>query len=527
MRHYTRTRALLVATVAILGFAVWYTGQSQRTVAEDAAAETRATERVLAAVFETDVAIGSYLQETDLARLAPLQTIQASLADLKALVEDGAERELYEKLALRAGRVEFLAGQAVLAVQRGEPARAASLHEEIHGALVEYRAAHEALTAAIQEQLETGQKRAGLVPIGAIVLLGLVGAAVAIATERSARAERARRLRDAELTETLQAAQSEDEAYRILGRHIERATPGARAVVLNRNHSDDRLEARTEVPADSPLAATLEQAKPDSCLAVRLAKPHRRDPDREQLMPCELCGGSAARSTCVPALVGGHVIGSVLVEHEQQLDSLQAADVERTVAAAAPVVANLRTLQLAEARAATDALTGLANSRAIRETAKRMVAQAVRSGRPLAAILFDLDHFKEVNDRHGHEQGDEVLAAVGTAVAAAVRGGDYVGRYGGEEFVALLPDTDRGGALVVAEKVREAVARIRTGDLERPITASFGVAALFEDAEDAAELLRAADRAMYRAKRLGRNRVETLGREDDSSPPPSLSIAAS
>ena len=149
---------------------------------------------------------------------------------------------------------------------------------------------------------------------------------------------------------------------------------------------------------------------------------------------------------------------------------------------AAPVLPNLRNLALAEIRAATDALTGLANNRAVQDTIKRMVAQASRSVSPLSAALLDLDHFKRINDAYGHSRGDEVLL--------------------------LLPDTGRDQAVVVAEKVREAVASLGLSEIAQPVTASLGIAAIPDDAGDADTLIRAADRALYAAKANGRNRVE-------------------
>jgi diguanylate cyclase (GGDEF)-like protein len=108
----------------------------------------------------------------------------------------------------------------------------------------------------------------------------------------------------------------------------------------------------------------------------------------------------------------------------------------------------------------------------------------------------------------GHAKGDEVLAAVGDVLASEVRSSDFVGRYGGEEFVAILPSTNRAAGAEIAEKLRVAVSNIRIPALEDPITASFGVASVPEDAGDADTLMRIADRALYKAKENGRNRVE-------------------
>jgi diguanylate cyclase (GGDEF)-like protein len=129
---------------------------------------------------------------------------------------------------------------------------------------------------------------------------------------------------------------------------------------------------------------------------------------------------------------------------------------------------------------------------------------------PLSAVLLDLDHFKEVNDTFGHGLGDEVLAAVGAALQSTVRESDFVGRYGGEEFVMLLPDTDRDIAVQVAERVRTAIRDLRVLEGDSNVSASFGIAVFPEDAPDAARLVRNADRALYRAKANGRNRVEVF-----------------
>ena len=185
--------------------------------------------------------------------------------------------------------------------------------------------------------------------------------------------------------------------------------------------------------------------------------------------------------------------------------------VERTVSEsvgeAAPVVAHLRNLAIAERRASSDKLTGLPNRRSADDTFKHMVANAARTSKPLALILFDLDHFKRVNDTHGHPKGDEVLAAIGSTVGGAIRGNDFAARDGGEEFMVLLPGDDTNEGRLVAEKLRSTIEALRIPDLEQGITASFGVAAYPDDASSREELIRMADRALYRAKRAGRNRV--------------------
>ncbi|HEU4831094.1 MAG TPA: diguanylate cyclase [Actinomycetota bacterium] len=317
-----------------------------------------------------------------------------------------------------------------------------------------------------------------------------------------------------EFTDALQVSETEGDTYGLLKRHLERSIPRSAVVVLNRNNGADRLEATTELPPESGLVERLATAQPRDCLAVRSARRHDEEPGAEPLIGCGLCHHLDGPTSCSPLLVDGEVIGSVLLAHGEPLGDEHLLRVKDSVTQAAPVLANLRNLAIAQFRAATDSLTGLPNARAVQDTLKLLVAQASRMLWPLGAVLLDLDHFKDINDTFGHGIGDEVLAAVGVALQSTVRESDFVGRYGGEEFIMLLPDADRETTLKVAERVRTAIANINVVGGDSAVTASFGVAVFPEDAPDAARLVRNADRAMYRAKANGRNRVEVFTVDD-------------
>jgi diguanylate cyclase len=311
----------------------------------------------------------------------------------------------------------------------------------------------------------------------------------------------------AEFVETLQVTVSEEEAHELVQRHLQRSLPGSTVVVLASNNSENRLEAATAVATGSALATRLPGAEPRTCLALRFGRTHGEDPARTPLLSCHLCADGGTRSTCEPLLVGGQVIGSVLVVHDHALDSDEELRIRNSVTQAAPVLGNLRNLALAEFRANNDSLTGLPNKRATDDTLKRMVAQANRSITPLTAAMLDLDHFKQINDRFGHAKGDEVLAAVGATLRSCIRASDFAGRFGGEELLVLFPDTDAGDVVPLAERIRSAVASIKVPEVERAITVSIGVAELIQHGGDAPGLLRHADRALYTAKSMGRNRV--------------------
>jgi len=159
--------------------------------------------------------------------------------------------------------------------------------------------------------------------------------------------------------------------------------------------------------------------------------------------------------------------------------------------------------------ATTDALTGLSNRRAFVDWANREVARCARYSDHFCVTLLDVDHFKHVNDRHGHAAGDAVLAAVSRLMAGLVRSCDVVARWGGEEFVVALPSTSLDGAMLVADRIRAALEVLPItdpSDQVLTVTASFGVAEL-EPGETLEQLVDRADRAMYAAKSAGRNRV--------------------
>ncbi|MCW2246723.1 two-component system chemotaxis response regulator CheY [Azospirillum fermentarium] len=162
--------------------------------------------------------------------------------------------------------------------------------------------------------------------------------------------------------------------------------------------------------------------------------------------------------------------------------------------------------------ALTDGLTGILNRRAFLDRADQELARARRTKRPLGLVMADIDHFKRINDTHGHAAGDAALKRFVTGCKVNLRVSDVLGRLGGEEFAILLPESDRAGCVITAERLRKAVERL---DLEFegariPITASFGITALAlnEEGESITAALQRADHALYRAKEGGRNRVE-------------------
>ena len=530
---------LLVAGVLLAAVAVWAPAAEQRASSERTYELTRSGQLMLTAMLDQETGVRGYLLTADRRFLEPYGRGRAAF--------DGAEREVLREAGGDAEISGLVAESARIASDWQHEAVDAVEHVRRNGAgtttstalrrkvlMDRFRASNAQLIKAVDDRRRDALARSEVLPVFAILLLAAAGIAIGWAVvvrprRRVAQAQRLARRYAAEqreFTEALQMTGSEDEANELLERHLERSLPGSDALVLRRNNSDNRLEVISAQSSTDAVVEGLEGAEPRACIAIRYGRAHRQGGSIPPLVPCDLCGRDpvAGEATCVPSLVGGQVIGSVLVRHPHPLSEAEDARIGDSVTQAAPILANLRTLAKAERQAATDALTGMANARAVQDTLKRMVAQALRTGGPLTAVMVDLDHFKQLNDVYGHERGNEALAAVGQILTAGVRVSDFAGRYGGEEFILLLPETAREGGVVLAEKLRRALGALVLADVDRTITASFGVASLPDDGIDAATLVRAADRALYQAKADGRDRV-VAAQMERVMPPSTASVS--
>jgi diguanylate cyclase (GGDEF)-like protein len=169
----------------------------------------------------------------------------------------------------------------------------------------------------------------------------------------------------------------------------------------------------------------------------------------------------------------------------------------------------IRNAEMLEKLATTDSMTGLFNRRHFLSMAEGEWSRFHRYQRPLSLLAIDIDHFKSVNDRYGHAVGDEAIVSVANACQQGRRASDVVGRFGGEEFVMLLPETDLAQAMIVAERLRERMAAhiLHVHKVQFKLTISVGVAQATVSMSGIDVLLRAADQALYQAKNSGRNRV--------------------
>jgi diguanylate cyclase (GGDEF)-like protein len=218
------------------------------------------------------------------------------------------------------------------------------------------------------------------------------------------------------------------------------------------------------------------------------------------------------REFCVaPLRLGKHVHGVLAVAgHDVAFTAGDADLVASTAEQISLALERYRFLAVVQRQASVDDLTGLYNHRFLIDSLGQQVALAERLGTPLAILMLDIDHFKALNDTHGHHAGDLALITFADTVVGSVRRADLAARYGGEEFVVLMPNTSTHEAFRVAEKIRLAVAATDVELPDRPpvrVTVSIGVAAYPEDTVSASELFTLADGALYQAKRTGRDRT--------------------
>jgi diguanylate cyclase (GGDEF)-like protein len=210
----------------------------------------------------------------------------------------------------------------------------------------------------------------------------------------------------------------------------------------------------------------------------------------------------------VPVQLEGGDFGVVLLEHggrpfTSRVPKRVLLMLAHFVAHATLSVRNARLMNERERLATVDGLTGVSNRRQFDHVLSSEVSRAERSGEPLALVIFDLDHFKQINDSRGHLGGDEVLKAFAQVLAKAVREMDVVARYGGEEFALVLPRCDDRGAVQVVERVNRG---LRVAEGLEGVTVSAGVASLPANARNGIELIAAADEALFESKRAGRDR---------------------
>jgi len=285
-------------------------------------------------------------------------------------------------------------------------------------------------------------------------------------------------------SQALTAALDRPSLQQVLWTHVPPFAPDARFWLLIR--IGDRWETMLQDRTDSRPHEALER------IADRALRPGGGDAPAADAAPSDLC---------VPLLAGDTVVGALGITSAAPLPPDERSAVEAVAAVLAIGIRNMQLFLEARELSLVDGLTGCFNRRHALQTLDAELRRVRRTGTPLSIVMFDVDHFKTVNDRHGHLRGDELLANVGATLGRVTRSSDVRCRYGGDEFLVILPDTPVAGAQQVAEGIRRDVARLRIArdETEGP-TISVGVASAQPGELDATALIARADAALYHAK---------------------------
>jgi diguanylate cyclase (GGDEF)-like protein len=220
---------------------------------------------------------------------------------------------------------------------------------------------------------------------------------------------------------------------------------------------------------------------------------------------------------CVPIVAQGETLGVLHLQATDEVPQLNSAELSLNTTFAGQVglsIANIKLREALRTQSVRDALTGLYNRRYLEEVMEREIRRASRAVQSMGFIILDLDHFKQFNDTYGHDAGDTVLREAAAFLVKNVRAEDFVFRYGGEEFVILLPTAELDGARGRAERLRTKIRELTIvyqGQTLRMVTFSMGVSEFPRHGTTSQELMAAADAALYEAKRGGRDRVVVAG----------------
>jgi len=313
----------------------------------------------------------------------------------------------------------------------------------------------------------------------------------------------------AKMGELLQSCHTRDEVFAAALGFAPKIFPSRRGALALFNSSRNLVEVAGEWH-ECQLPVT--SFEPDTCWALRTGHPHLVVVG-DSTARCGHAAGVKNTYLCVPILAQGEALGILHMQATDENPSLGEAELSFKTTFAAQVglsVANIRLREALRAQSTKDPLTGLYNRRYLQEMLDREIRRAVRSEQHLGILMLDLDHFKKFNDTYGHEAGDTVLRETASFLVRSIRVEDFVCRYGGEEFVIILPTADLRAAEARAGRIRSKLRDLvvmHDGRSLGVITASIGVAALPDHGMNEKELLQSADAALYRAKREGRDRV--------------------
>ncbi|HJK96521.1 MAG TPA: sensor domain-containing diguanylate cyclase, partial [Polyangiaceae bacterium LLY-WYZ-14_1] len=319
----------------------------------------------------------------------------------------------------------------------------------------------------------------------------------------------------AEMGELLQTARNVDEFYVVADRYVRRLFPERRGFLAILETARDRAKVAVAWGAGDIGLGEPGRLPADDCWAMRQGRPHICQPRPDALFCPHSDSEVPLATACVPLSAQGDLVGVFHVASRLAEDLRDVWPLVRMAKATAKSIElSLNNLSLRERlreQAFRDPLTDLYNRRYMEDALQREIHRARRSRGPVSMLVVDVDHFKRLNDSRGHDAGDEVLRRLGEILASAVRDSDIACRFGGEEFALVLPDCAARVAARKAERIRGRIEEMVVAygdDRISGVTVSIGVATTGgDDGWSGRDLFRAADRALYAAKRAGRNQV--------------------
>ncbi|HEY0263499.1 MAG TPA: sensor domain-containing diguanylate cyclase [Granulicella sp.] len=316
-----------------------------------------------------------------------------------------------------------------------------------------------------------------------------------------------------ETDDLLQSSLTTEEAYRIVIRHFEIRFPWASGAIFSLLPGQDMVEVAASWGQPSIRQTQLEL---EDCWALRRGRVNLSQADDPRLACAHINNPLPAYAICVPMMAHGDTLGILYLDSGTDAAKARpfAESHQRVIKILAEhlslTVANLNLRETLRTQSIHDPLTGLFNRRYMEEALERELHRSSRRGTPLAILMVDLDHFKRFNDTYGHAAGDAALRELARVFQTQLRAEDIASRYGGEEFLIILPENDRTTAWECAERLRRAVEEIHFqhyGEMLEGLRLSIGGACYPQDGTTTETLERVADSALYRAKQEGRNRV--------------------
>ena len=321
-----------------------------------------------------------------------------------------------------------------------------------------------------------------------------------------------------EMNELLQAANSDQDIYTIIKNYIRILFPDTKGALFVLN---DTLNLIQDVVTWGEGVRSENSFTPEMCWGLRLGRIHSGTSSSKELYCQHIVAGNPFNYLCAPLSAGSKALGLIYIQESEnpsydlgyeRLGSSGKQYILSTIAKHSGLaLANLKHRQHLGTQAVYDSLTGLFNRRYMEETLKRELSRVTRKKNPLGLIMADIDHFKRFNDSYGHAAGDALLRSLGSFLKEHVRREDIACRYGGEEFVLIMPESSLENTRRRAEQIREEIKQLRIwhhGSLINSVNISMGVVVFSEHGNSVETLLESADKALYRAKRQGRDRIE-------------------